>query len=1111
MKDLFRKISNLFNSGKENRLIHEEGPEGPDADALAKADVVKKALQPMDEVLKKYGDEENPGEKMADDVKERGDEMVKKEKHPELVKAEKFRVMLIKKAGAEAAFAHEMAYDPKMSVGIKKFLEAEENADLASNLNDPETWVRIHNALIEYSGYSARFEEEFGARYVVPTTEHVDPDFLDILDEAEDKKIKAEVAFEQNEHEIKRLEDLIKGKEELGEDVSTLKDQLNEASGKKDKLKADLDEAIYVYEDLQGKKESVDAANEMARKAKPKVKSAKRKPTAVKTVTPLKAEEAEGEPGEKVPKIKIWPETDEVAVDGEKAKPGEEVEAGEEKAAMAKAKVAPEAEAADLEPELEAEETAEDDPFKKLFEEIRQSKPQEIPRLAKTREEIIKSLTGATQKGRFSVPKGTLTQEVNKKIAVRCIRGVTTEINEAAYGKGKSSIKFKDIYALLKVKGVIMEESLSVRSRNLSDGEKVQAIFKWTISEQEAAKIADYLIENQVKSTREEETDELLAAAKLGKKPEVVEEVKERKEEVALSPEKLEEIDQLVRLGGRGALVKFIGEAKSRGEVKALLQRLDLTHKSLSDLADQPYREGGLNFEVELRNGNKIKLSTNHWMVKSAKELFDGDEINVDWPGGSAAKKPTVEPVESESVAKKKVEKKEPLATPKEYSKEVESQIAKLDESTNTSQIIELFDSNRLSDHEEFSGTEAQYKVAQALRQEGRFDESVELYQDYIKSHPESTDAYWGLARALEKSDKPSEAVSAYENYIRLEKDTTKASSVETAKEKIASLQTEVSTEAIAESIQTEKLDIDELNDYLANFIDEDDYSRVVAKYEEDEMDAREDFSGSLAQYNIAYSLRKLGRYEEAADLYKDFLSKESKDADAYYALGETLEALGDEKGAVDAFQKYLENEERTDRARWKDKIKEKIAKYNEANDKAVAVKPAAPERGEKVAKKPVSTEPLDSEDQARPKDKVEETLVTQEEVDSYLPKMPSSGKGEVEGIKRISLARSTAGNRARASLINELGWTLGARNVKEKNFIAGQLKMIGVDSIEESPAGSGKWIAEIKLGKKDKQRLIRSFLEARQKGFPASEEVASRPPTPPPKEVTDMEDEFDF
>lgn len=77
------------------------------------------------------------------------------------------------------------------------------------------------------------------------------------------------------------------------------------------------------------------------------------------------------------------------------------------------------------------------------------------------------------------------------------------------------------------------------------------------------------------------------------------------------------------------------------------------------------------------------------------------------------------------------------------------------------------------------------------------------------------------------------------------------------------------------------------------------------------------DGSASAARYNLAYAYRKLGRNQEAAEAYRLYVQQVPDDADAWFALAETEQALNRPDAAAQAYLRYADVESRPDQAKW--------------------------------------------------------------------------------------------------------------------------------------------------------------------------------------------------
>ena len=58
---------------------------------------------------------------------------------------------------------------------------------------------------------------------------------------------------------------------------------------------------------------------------------------------------------------------------------------------------------------------------------------------------------------------------------------------------------------------------------------------------------------------------------------------------------------------------------------------------------------------------------------------------------------------------------------------------------------------------------------------------------------------------------------------------------------------------------------------------------------------------------------------------YRPYMQLEPDDPDPYYGLGQTLKALGDVPGAIEAFRKYVAMEKRPEEQRWVDKARAEL------------------------------------------------------------------------------------------------------------------------------------------------------------------------------------------
>lgn len=110
-----------------------------------------------------------------------------------------------------------------------------------------------------------------------------------------------------------------------------------------------------------------------------------------------------------------------------------------------------------------------------------------------------------------------------------------------------------------------------------------------------------------------------------------------------------------------------------------------------------------------------------------------------------------------------------------------------------------------------------------------------------------------------------------------------------------------------------------------------------------------------MARYNLAYSLRKIEKYPEAAEQYRLYLKAKPNDAEAYYGLAESLRSSGDLNGAADAFDAYAKVEKRPDQKKWVEKARQRAADLRKQAKKTAKVAAVAPVKKptKKVTKQP--------------------------------------------------------------------------------------------------------------------------------------------------------------
>jgi tetratricopeptide (TPR) repeat protein len=94
--------------------------------------------------------------------------------------------------------------------------------------------------------------------------------------------------------------------------------------------------------------------------------------------------------------------------------------------------------------------------------------------------------------------------------------------------------------------------------------------------------------------------------------------------------------------------------------------------------------------------------------------------------------------------------------------------------------------------------------------------------------------------------------------------------------------------------------------------------------------------------YWLALAYRSRREWPDAADYYRRYIEKNPSKADPYFGLGASLEGLGDKKGAISAYEKYVGLEKAPEKQRFVEIAKAELAKLKGAAAPPTAA-PAAP------------------------------------------------------------------------------------------------------------------------------------------------------------------------
>lgn len=256
---------------------------------------------------------------------------------------------------------------------------------------------------------------------------------------------------------------------------------------------------------------------------------------------------------------------------------------------------------------------------------------------------------------------------------------------------------------------------------------------------------------------------------------------------------------------------------------------------------------------------------------------------------------------------------------------------------------------------------EGYYKLAYAYRQKKEWADAADYYRRYLTLNPSRTDTYYGLGAALEGMGDKRGAIAAYDKYVALEKAPDKQRFVESAKaelakmdpsrappeppvaatpppvaatpppapvENAASLRAEAdklrndnklpeAAAAYKRAIAADRGNLDLYNDLGNVYFALKQYGDAANAFSDA---TKRDPNYALGWYNLAHALRKGDHPVAAADAYRQYIRLKPDDPDPYYGLGQTLKTMGDTKGAIIAFKKYIGMEKRPEEQKWVDK-----------------------------------------------------------------------------------------------------------------------------------------------------------------------------------------------
>ena len=157
------------------------------------------------------------------------------------------------------------------------------------------------------------------------------------------------------------------------------------------------------------------------------------------------------------------------------------------------------------------------------------------------------------------------------------------------------------------------------------------------------------------------------------------------------------------------------------------------------------------------------------------------------------------------------------------------------------------------------------------------YGNAIKLHKIAIQLKPNFTEAYIALGNAYSRLKQYKEAVSAYEKAVKLNStDTDLYQNLAETHEKL---------ERFDEAISFYQSVINKSKDYQNRTTNSSDYYKDRTNL-------------YLSYHRLADLYRKLSRYQEARDTYKQIIQLKIDSADTHYGLGLTFINLGDKKSA---------------------------------------------------------------------------------------------------------------------------------------------------------------------------------------------------------------------
>lgn len=239
------------------------------------------------------------------------------------------------------------------------------------------------------------------------------------------------------------------------------------------------------------------------------------------------------------------------------------------------------------------------------------------------------------------------------------------------------------------------------------------------------------------------------------------------------------------------------------------------------------------------------------------------------------------------------------------------------------------------------------YLLGVAYRSNGEHALAAACYRRCIELGAQVNDARYGLARALAADGDKRGAIEALSRYVNDERDPQKARYVETARAELAALRKELARAASPGALRAEADKLKaagRLEEAVASY-------RLAIEAEPDDallrnelgtalfalkryIEAAEAFAAAterdgtyaVAWFNLGSALRKAERHAEAVRAGMRYVELLPADPDGWYGLAQSRDAAGDDRGAADAYRRFLAIESRPSQQRYVTRAREALS-----------------------------------------------------------------------------------------------------------------------------------------------------------------------------------------